>query len=52
MLGGEAGELTLQGSSHLRYMFPSLDPEAHRPGTIKPNGAATRGESLPQIGLA
>ena len=51
MPGGESGELALQGSSHLRYMFPSLDPESNRPSTIKPNGGVTKPERLPQIGL-
>ena len=51
MSGGESGGLALQGSSHLRYMFPSVDPESQRPVTIKPNGGVTKAERLPQLGL-
>eukprot|EP00873_Tetraselmis_striata_P013824 jgi/Tetstr1/434088/TSEL_023232.t1 len=48
----EPGELTMQGSSHLRFMFPSQDPSSHRPatknpGTDKPSPTGR----LPPIGL-
>lgn len=49
---GDEPTISFQGSSHLRFMFPSADPDSHRPVTINPlTNEPSSSSKLPQVGV-